>query len=74
MKEKILLLVATLNAVSASQFPYETSVSDSCIVISGHCSRIPELFVFMNNTLGIIVQMFENSNNQICIRYSFLGD
>lgn len=74
MKEKILLLVATLNAVSSSQYPFETLVSDSCLVISGHCIRIPELFVFMNNTLGINVQMFENSNNQICIRYTFIGD
>lgn len=75
MKEKILLLVASLNAVSAlSEYPFYTLVSESAIIIGGHCVRIPELFVFMNITLAIPVTLFENANNETCIRYTISND
>lgn len=75
MKEKFLLLVASLNAVSVlNEYPFGILASDSAIIITGHCVRIPELFVFIHNTLGIPVTLFENANHETCIRYTISND
>lgn len=54
---KIENLVKVLNESSNSDYPFKVVYLDSSIgyrfQVRGHCMRIPELYVFMHNTLNI---------------------